>query len=180
MFQRSFWSLSLAATIVMVSSSTSYGVPHTKVMVEVMAKAFERVAAANKNNPQFKNYMTKIGTKEFNTQLNQEILKIKDPKSRKNVTEYFSRFRDFSAGIKDIGHGVGVGSAGLSLAVCNVNKPARECANLSIRGYDEYNSNRKLQIKKDSHLAPIKIDAVSLHGTIPKPLIFPSKPIKTR
>jgi hypothetical protein len=159
MFQRSFWSLSLAATIVMVSSSTSYGVPHTQVMVEVievMAKAFERVAAANKNNPQFKNYMTKIGTKEFNTQLNQEILKIKDPKSRNNVTEYFSRFSRFSAGIRDMGVGVGVGSVytGKNVYdVCNVDKPTREqCSKLLIRWYNKCNSNsnRKFQMKKET------------------------------
>lgn len=152
MFQRSFWSLSLAATIVMVSSSTSYGVPYAKVMVE----AFERVAAANKNNPQFKNYMTKIGTKEFNTQLNQEILKIKDPKLRKNVTEYFIGFPRFSSGIRDMSVGVGVGSvyAGKSFYdVCNVDKPTREqCAKLLIRWYNKCNSNsnRKFQMKKET------------------------------
>ena len=150
MFQRSFWSLSLAATIVMVSSSTSYGVPYAKVMVE----AFERVAAANKNNPQFKNYITKIGTEEFNTQWNKAISEIKDPKSREKVTEYFNGFPRFSSGIRKMGVGVGSAYAGKSFYdVCNVDKPTREqCAKLLIGWYNKCNSNsnRKFQMKKET------------------------------
>jgi sulfite reductase beta subunit-like hemoprotein len=153
-FQRSFWSLSLAATIVMVSSSTSYGVPYTTVIVQVLKK----MEAANKENHQFKNYITKIGTEEFNTQLNKAISQIKDRKLREKVTEHFIGFPRFSSGIRDMSVGVGVGSvyAGKSVYdVCNVDKATREqCAKLLIRWYNKCNSNsnsnRKFQIKKET------------------------------